>query len=280
MVGDELDLDFTLTSVMVLHLDILLAVHYSTTRYLSPLYYSVLITLYYSVVITPISDISTKMRLWRNIFTIPNSLRHSYSHVSTRLFLRSGSYASMSIDNPKPSPNYFLLKSEPNEFSIHDLQQRPGSVEEWTGVRNYEARNILRTMQLGDRAFFYHSSCPKPAIVGIVTISRTAIPDDVTTTTTSFQSTPPILKSTSSTPWVSVQVRLESIFPNPVLLKELRQIAKSNSVLANMALLKKSRLSVSRVTPDEWSIIEQLVDRKTLGNDILQNYEVEREDKE
>jgi predicted RNA-binding protein with PUA-like domain len=174
---------------------------------------------------------------------------------------------------PEHSPNYFLLKSEPNEFSIQDLQQKPGSVEEWTGVRNYEARNILRTMQMGDRAFFYHSSCAKPAIVGTVTISRTAIPDGTASTIVSSTDQPPDPKSTTNenSPWVSVQVRLESIFLHPILLKELRQIAKSNSVIAGMSLLRKSRLSVSRVTRDEWLTIEQLVERKVSGDDILQN---------
>lgn len=74
--------------------------------------------------------------------------------------------------------NYWLMKSEPDVFSIDDLKNRPGQAEHWDGVRNYQARNMLRDqMKAGDMAFFYHSSCDTPGIVGIVEIVREGYPD-------------------------------------------------------------------------------------------------------
>jgi predicted RNA-binding protein with PUA-like domain len=166
--------------------------------------------------------------------------------------------------------NYFLLKSEPHEFSIQHLERNKGCVEEWSGVRNFEARNILRSMKVGDRAFFYHSSCKETGVVGTVTISRGAQPD-----VTAYQNPKHSGFDPKSSPdncrWDSVQVRLESVYPAMVLLKELKAQAKMNDVLAEMTLLRKSRLSVSRVTPEEWILVEQLVERKANGEDLLQN---------
>lgn len=73
--------------------------------------------------------------------------------------------------------NYWLMKSEPTYFSIQDLAKRPQQIEPWDGVRNYQARNFLQAMKKGDLAFFYHSSYPKPGIVGIIKIASTAYPD-------------------------------------------------------------------------------------------------------
>ena len=75
-------------------------------------------------------------------------------------------------------PKYWLMKSEPGEFSIEDLRARPSRTEPWDGVRNYQARNMMRDeMKPGDQAFFYHSACEEPGIVGIVTIASEAYPD-------------------------------------------------------------------------------------------------------
>ncbi|MDE2089823.1 MAG: EVE domain-containing protein, partial [Gammaproteobacteria bacterium] len=74
--------------------------------------------------------------------------------------------------------NYWLMKSEPSAFSVDDLEQRPGRTEHWDGVRNYQARNMLRDqMRVGDLAFFYHSSCERPGIAGITKIVRAGYPD-------------------------------------------------------------------------------------------------------
>jgi predicted RNA-binding protein with PUA-like domain len=164
--------------------------------------------------------------------------------------------------------SYFLLKSEPHEFSIQDLERNKGSIEEWTGVRSYEARNILRSMKADDRAFFYHSSCKANGIVGTVAISRAAQPDVTAYQDPENDGYDP--KSTvDNCRWDSVQVRLESVYPVTVLLKELKAQAKVNDAIAGMTLLRKSRLSVSRVTPEEWVAVERLMERKSSGEDIL-----------
>ena len=73
--------------------------------------------------------------------------------------------------------HYWLMKSEPTSFSIEDLEKRPQQIEPWDGVRNYQARNFLQAMRINDLAFFYHSSCPNPGIVGIIKIVKSAYPD-------------------------------------------------------------------------------------------------------
>lgn len=143
---------------------------------------------------------------------------------------------------------YWLLKSEPSVFSIDDLAARGNSL--WDGVRNYQARNFLRAMKTGDRAFFYHSSCPDPGIAGIMTLVREAYPDP-----TQFNPESPYFdpKSTPENPrWSSVDVRLEKAFPSILPLAAL----KANPALANLAVVQKgSRLSVMPVNADEWKAI-------------------------
>lgn len=74
--------------------------------------------------------------------------------------------------------NYWLMKSEPNEFSIDDLKTQPGRTEHWDGVRNYQARNMMRDqMKIGDQVFFYHSNCETPGIVGTAKVVREGYPD-------------------------------------------------------------------------------------------------------
>lgn len=147
---------------------------------------------------------------------------------------------------------YWLLKSEPSEFSIDDLAARGESL--WDGVRNYQARNFLRAMKTGDRAFFYHSSCPEPGIVGIMTLVRAAYPDP-----TQFNPESPYFdpKSTPENPrWSSVDVRLEKALPSLLPLAAL----KANPVLAGLAVVQRgSRLSVMPVSADEWKAILKMV---------------------
>lgn len=170
-------------------------------------------------------------------------------------------------DDEEPT-NYFLLKSEPHEFSIQDLERNKGCIEEWTGVRNFEARNILRSMKVGDRAFFYHSSCKATGVVGTVSISRAAQPDVTAYQDPEHDGYDP-KSSEENCRWDAVQVRLESVYPVTVLLKELKAQAKVNDVIAGMTLLRKSRLSVSRVALEEWVAVERLMERKSSGEDIL-----------
>lgn len=198
------------------------------------------------------------------LFATKASLNYPLPWRSTQLLWSS------SMSEKEKQTNYFLLKSEPDEFSIQHLERNKGCIEEWSGVRNFEARNILRSMKVGDRAFFYHSSCKETGVVGTVTISREAQPD-----ATAYQNPKHSGFDPKSSPdncrWDSVQVRLESVYPVTVLLKELKAQAKMNGVLADMTLLRKNRLSVSRVTPEEWILVEQLMERKLKGEDLLQS---------
>jgi len=149
--------------------------------------------------------------------------------------------------------NYWLMKSEPSEFSIDDLVRARGQTTPWVGVRNYQARNFMRDgMRLGDRAFFYHSSCAEPGIAGIVEITRLAYPD-----ATQFDRKSPYYdaKSTPGAPrWVHVDVKLVGK-TKLVTLPMLR----ATPGLEDMVVLRKgNRLSITPVTPAQWKIVEKL----------------------
>jgi predicted RNA-binding protein with PUA-like domain len=145
---------------------------------------------------------------------------------------------------------YWLMKSEPSVFSIDDLARRPRQTEAWTGVRNYQARNFMRDdMRPGDRAFFYHSSCPEPGIVGIVEVVRAAYPDATQFDAKSEYYDP---KATRDNPrWFNVDVR----FVNKTRLVNLPEL-RSHRALAGMRVLAKgSRLSITPVEAGEWKFI-------------------------
>lgn len=146
--------------------------------------------------------------------------------------------------------NYWLMKSEPTCFSIQDLAKRPQQIEPWDGVRNYQARNFLQAMKKGDLAFFYHSSCPKPGIAGIIKIASSAYPDKTALDVQDHHYDP---KSTLTQPrWVSVDVQLLRIFKSFISLEEL----KNQTSLKGMRLLQKgNRLSVMPLTSHEWQHI-------------------------
>jgi predicted RNA-binding protein with PUA-like domain len=149
---------------------------------------------------------------------------------------------------------YWLMKSEPDVFSVDDLAKRPRKTEPWTGVRNYQARNFMRDdMRKGDLAFFYHSSCPQPGIVGIVRISRAAHPDETQFDSASEYFDP---KATRENPhWFNVDVTLEKK-TRLISLDELRAHAQ----LASMVVLKRgNRLSITPVTEREWKFVLGLV---------------------
>ena len=154
---------------------------------------------------------------------------------------------------------YWLMKSEPDEFSIDDLA-RDGSTP-WFGVRNYQARNFMRDgMQVGDRALFYHSSCPEPGVAGVCEISAPAYPD-----TTQFDPKSPYYdpKSTREAPrWHNVEVRFIAK-TRLVSLAELRAEPR----LASMRTLQRgNRLSITPVTAAEWRVIMELAEHTPPGS--------------
>ena len=145
---------------------------------------------------------------------------------------------------------YWLMKSEPQVFGIDDLISRPHQTEPWDGVRNYQARNFMRDdMVVGDRAFFYHSSCPSPGIAGLVEISKNAYPDKTQFDTSSKYFDP---KSTISKPrWFNVEVK----FLKKIPLISLDKI-RSNSKLSTLQILRRgNRLSITPITKEEGSEI-------------------------
>jgi predicted RNA-binding protein with PUA-like domain len=146
---------------------------------------------------------------------------------------------------------YWLFKSEPETFGIDTLFERPKQTEHWDGVRNYQARNMLRDdIKVGDKAFFYHSNCTPPGIVGIVEIVRAGYPDPSAEDPESKYFDP---KSTKENPrWFMVDVRFVKKFKQMITLSELKQ----HPLLENMVVLRRgSRLSITPVTKEEWSAI-------------------------
>jgi predicted RNA-binding protein with PUA-like domain len=153
--------------------------------------------------------------------------------------------------------NYWLFKSEPDTFGIDDLAAQPRRSTHWDGVRNFQARNMMRDdMKRGDLGFFYHSSCAEPGIVGIVKVVRGGYPDH-----TAFDSASKYFDADSdpSDPrWYMVDVRLMRKFDRPVDLQTLRRHADGK--LKDMLVLRKgNRLSITPVTPGEWKFILSLV---------------------
>jgi predicted RNA-binding protein with PUA-like domain len=131
--------------------------------------------------------------------------------------------------------SYWLLKSEPNAFSWDDLAKRGPKGEPWTGIRNHTAKLNLMKMKKGDRGFFYHSNIGKE-IVGICEIVRAAYPD-------------PTAKA--GEPWVAVDIKAVEPLPKPMTLAAI----KTEPKLAEIQLLKQSRLSVPPITDAEWKIV-------------------------
>lgn len=146
---------------------------------------------------------------------------------------------------------YWLVKSEPDEFSIDDLHARPKRTEHWDGVRNYQARNYMRDgMKKGDEVFFYHSNCEVPGIVGIARVVKEAYPDH-----TAFDPDDPHYdpKSDPDNPrWLMVDVKYVRKLERTIALSEL----KENPKLEGMALVRKgNRLSVMPVTEQQWRAV-------------------------
>ncbi len=132
---------------------------------------------------------------------------------------------------------YWLFKSEPDVFSFAHLQAKGKVGEEWTGIRNYQARNNMRAMKLGDRGFYYHSNIGK-AIVGIAEVCKLIHPD-----------------STADIPaWECVDIRAVAAMPKTLTLDDIKLVPE----LQEMVLVKNSRLSVQPVAEAEWKLICRL----------------------
>lgn len=146
---------------------------------------------------------------------------------------------------------YWLMKTEPDVFSIDDLASRPDQSEPWDGVRNYQARNMMRDeMKPGDGIFFYHSNCDVPGIVGVARVLREGYPDHTSWNPESKYYDP---KSSSDNPrWFMVDVGFERKFSETISLQCLRSLSE----LSEMPLVRKgNRLSVMPVGEYEWNFI-------------------------
>lgn len=147
--------------------------------------------------------------------------------------------------------NYWLMKSEPSTFGIDDLILKPAQTEHWDGVRNYQARNMMRdNMKMGDQVFFYHSNCELPGIVGIMEIVREGYPDFTQFDPGNIHFDP---KSKPDNPtWIMVDVKFVRKLSRTISLQELRQVPE----LSELALVRRgNRLSVMPVAQHEWDII-------------------------
>jgi predicted RNA-binding protein with PUA-like domain len=148
---------------------------------------------------------------------------------------------------------YWLMKNEPEAFSIDDLERV--KVEPWDGIRNYQARNFMRDdMSVGDQAFFYHSSCKVPGIVGLMEICSEAYPDHTAWASKEHYYDP---KSDPANPtWIMVDVMFVSKLDEPVTLQELRQ----HPEIADMRILQRgNRLSITPVDKNHWDFIHSIM---------------------
>ncbi|AOS96714.1 EVE domain protein [Microbulbifer aggregans] len=149
--------------------------------------------------------------------------------------------------------NYWLFKSEPDEYSIDDLAAEPAQTGRWDGIRNYQARNFLRDRVAGgDGVLFYHSACKVPAVVGTAEVVRAAYPDPAQFAPDSPYFDP---KASAEKPrWFCVDLRWRSKFMRPVPLAEI----KADPLLQEMVLVKQGRLSIQPVEREEWEHLLQL----------------------
>ncbi len=152
-----------------------------------------------------------------------------------------------------PRLRHWLMKSEPTAFSFDDLVRSARSTNHWDGVRNYQARNYMREMRVGDQVFFYHSNCDPPGVVGFAEVVREAYPDHSQFDPKNIHYDP---KATRRKPiWDMVDIRAVKPLRVPVTLDVLRK----TKGLEKMVLLRRgSRLSVHPVPPEEWKIITKL----------------------
>lgn len=155
----------------------------------------------------------------------------------------------------KKTPGHWLMKSEPDAFSIDDLHRSKNQTAPWDGVRNYQARNYIRDeMKIGDLAYFYHSSCKVPAIVGLMEIVKAAYPDP-----SAFDPKSPYFdpKSTPSNPrWYMVDVKFKEKYSHPLSL----EILKTNPTLSGFKLLDRgNRLSILPISVEQWRTLTKMI---------------------
>jgi len=152
--------------------------------------------------------------------------------------------------------NYWLMKTEPETFGIDDLAKKPKKTAMWDGVRNYQARNMLRDdFKKGDQAFLYHSSTDVVGIVGLMTVVRTAYPDPTQFDRKSDHHDPGSKREDPR--WLVVDVQLKRRLKRIITLDELR--AHESKELDGMLLLKRgNRLSITPITPEHWQFILSL----------------------
>lgn len=151
---------------------------------------------------------------------------------------------------------HWLFKSEPLTFSIDTLASRPKQTEHWDGVRNFQARNMLRDdIKAGDLGFFYHSNCTPPGIVGIIEVVKSGYPDYTAWDKKSDHYDP---KSSEQKPiWYMVDVKFVKKFSRIITLDEL----KNHPVLKNMLVARRgNRLSITPITANEWAQVLKLAD--------------------
>lgn len=153
-----------------------------------------------------------------------------------------------------PMPRYWLFKSEPESFSLDDLARAPKQTTFWNGVRNYQARNLLRDeIKAGDGVIFYHSNAKPAAAVGLAEVVKGGYPDK-----TQFDPMSPYHDPDANPEdprWFMVDIKFKEVFKRPLSLEELREVPG----LTGMDLLRRgSRLSVQPVTAAEWKIVTTL----------------------
>jgi predicted RNA-binding protein with PUA-like domain len=156
--------------------------------------------------------------------------------------------------------NYWLIKSEPDAFSIDDLKNSPGKKDHWDGIRNYQARNFIRDdMQKGDLAFFYHSNCKPPGIVGICEVVSQAYPDH-----TAFDSNEKYYdaKSDPENPrWMMVDVKYRRKTRRMISLEEIK--AQADRLEGFPLIRRGNRLSIMPVSKQHWDFILSLEGKKS-----------------
>src|SRR5215204_3591273 len=161
-----------------------------------------------------------------------------------------GAWAAVFTPRAPGERRYWLVKSEPSTFSFDDLMAAKNRTTQWDGVRNFVARNFMRDgMEVGDQVFFYHSSVNPQAVVGNCEVARAAYPDS-----TAFDKSHHGYDEDSDLDeptWFMVDLRAVAPLPQPVTLTEI----KAKPELAQMALLRIGRLSVTPVTAREWEVI-------------------------
>ncbi|NHN39778.1 EVE domain-containing protein [Pseudomaricurvus alcaniphilus] len=149
--------------------------------------------------------------------------------------------------------NYWIFKSEPDEFGIDHLAAAKGQTTRWDGIRNYQARNNMRDLvALGDRVLFYHSSCKRIGIAGSMEVVKAAYPDPAQFDPESkyFDA-----KASEDDPrWFCVDVRLLEKFPEVIATKTL----KADPVTAELSIFRQGRLSIAPVSAEQWQAVQRL----------------------